>query len=178
MRSVSRKLMMRATLPLRQIVPEGFTFVSNQVVDKDLSATYEPVDALKLTLTRQDDFLMKEEKVRCVTLSTITGDIGVFPSHAYKITKIIPSVIVVEMLNGSFRKFFTSGGFAHINNEGSADVNTAECIPLEDLDAGLADRKLADAQAAVNAAKDEKAKAIAEIRVAVLEAAVNALKAH
>ena len=178
MRSVSRKLMMRATAPLLQSVPEGFSFLNNQVVDKDVSTNYEQVDFLKFTLTRQDEFIYKEEKVRCISLSTISGDIGVYPSHEYKITKIVPSVITVELPNGTTRKFFTSGGFAHINNEGSADVNTVECIPVEDLDVSLADKKLAEAQVALNGAKDDKAKAVAEIRVAVLEAAVAALRAQ
>jgi F-type H+-transporting ATPase subunit delta len=176
MRSISRKLMMRATAPLLQNVPEGFSYLNNQVVDKDVSAAYEPLDALKLTLTRQDEFIFKEEKVRCVTLSTLNGDMGIYPCHEYKIAKLVPSVINVEMLNGSFRKFFTSGGFAHINNEGSTDVNCTECIALEDLDLGLAEKKLADAQLALAGAKDDKAKAIAEIRLSVLEAAVTALK--
>jgi F-type H+-transporting ATPase subunit delta len=170
--------MMRASIPLRQQqVPEGFSFVHNQVVDKDVTASFEPNESLKFTLTRQDEFIFKEEKVRCVTLSTENGDIGVFPGYAYKIAKLIPSVIAVEMLSGQVRKFFTAGGFAQINNEGSTDINTAECIALEDLDVNLAEKKLVDANNAASSAKDDKAKAVAEIRISVLEAAIAALKA-
>lgn len=157
-------------------VPEGFQYQENKVVDKDVHAPYENLDTLRLTLTRQDEFLFKEEKVKCVTISGVNGDYGIFPGHAYKMAKLVPAPVVVEFADGTIKKFFSSGGFAQINNEGSCDINTVECIPLEDLDLPTAEKSLSAAQSEVTAAKDEKAKAIAEVRVSVLEAVISALK--
>jgi F0F1-type ATP synthase epsilon subunit len=174
-RSCAPRLMMRATLALRS-VPEGFSFTDNKVVDKDVHAAYENLETLRFTLTRQDEFIFKEQKVKCVTISGVNGDYGIYPGHAYKMAKLVPAPIVVENVDGTIQKFFASGGFAQINNEGSCDINTVECIPLEDLDLALAEKSLATAQAEVTSAKDEKEKAIADIRVGVFESIITALK--
>lgn len=155
---------------------EGFDYFERKVVDKDIHSNYEHKESLSLTLTRQDEFIMKEHNVRCVTLPTTNGETGVFPGHEYQIAKLIPAPIVVEMMDGSTRKYFTSGGFAHINNEGSCDINTVECIPFSDLDLESAEKALAEQQAALASAKDEHQKAVVEIRVEVLEAVIHALK--
>eukprot|EP00744_Colponema_vietnamica_P005210 GILI01007657.1.p1 GENE.GILI01007657.1~~GILI01007657.1.p1 ORF type:complete len:181 (-),score=49.66 GILI01007657.1:130-672(-) len=157
-------------------LPDGFTFAESKVVDKSLTDNYEHSDILRLTLTRQDEFLLKEEQVKTVTFSTEEGDMGVFPGHQYKIAKLKPSAISVEYADGTVKKYFTSGGFAHVNNEGSCDVNTVECIPFEDLDVAAAEKNLAIASAAASSAKDEKHKAVAEIRVGLLEAVIQAVK--
>lgn len=157
-------------------LPEGFSFAENKVVDKNLTDNYEHSDVLRLTLTRQDEFILKEEQVKTVSFSTEEGDMGVFPGHQYKIAKLKPSAIIVEYADGATKKYFTSGGFAHVNNEGSCDVNTVECIPFEELDVSAAEKNLAIASAAVSSAKDEKHKAVAEIRVGVLEAVIQAVK--
>jgi F0F1-type ATP synthase epsilon subunit len=167
--------LVKTTLPLLS-VPEGFSFLHQKVVDKDVNAPYENMDTLRLTLTRQDEFIFKEDKVKCVTVTGVNGEYGIFPGHSYKIAKLVPSPIVVEVTEGVQKKFFTSGGFVQINNEGSCDINTVECIPLEDLDLALAEKGLAKAQSDAASAKDEKSKAIAEIRVSVFEGVVSALK--
>jgi F0F1-type ATP synthase epsilon subunit len=166
---------MRSTLALRSL-GEGFNFFESKVVDKDVHAPYENQEVLRVTLTRQDEFIFKEEKVKCVTVSGVNGDYGIYPGHAYKMAKLVPAPIVVEYLDGTVAKFFTSGGFAQINNEGSCDINTVECIPLEDIDLSLAEKNLATAQGEVTSAKDDKAKAIAEVRVGVFESIIAALK--
>lgn len=177
-RSCSTRMIARATGLLMNShgVPEGFQYFESKVVDKDVSAPYENLETLRLTLTRQDEFLYKEEKVKCVTVSGVNGDYGIYPGHAYKMAKLVPAPIAVEFTDGTVKKFFVSGGFAQINNEGSCDINTVECIPVEDLDLSLAEKNLATAQTEVTSAKDEKAKAIAEVRVSVLESIISALK--
>ena len=170
--SVARAQSVRSAVTL----PEGFSFVESKVNDKPLTDNYEAMDVLRLTLTRQDEFIFKEENVKCVTVSTQNGDMGVFPGHAYKIAKLKPSPIAVEYTDGTTKKFFTSGGFIHINNEGSCDINTVECMPLSELDLASTEKELLAAQAAVTNAKDDRTKAVAEIRVEVLEAVVQVLK--
>lgn len=157
-------------------VPEGFEFIENKVIDKDVNASYENLETLKFTLTRQDEFLFKETPVKCLTLSGVNGEAGIFPGHAYEITKLVPAPLVVEFPDGKVKKYFTSGGFAHINNEGSCDINTVECIPLEELDLASAEKALADQQLALSKASDEKAKAIVEVRIGVIESVIHSLK--
>lgn len=157
-------------------LPEGFDFIENKVVDKDIHASYENLETMRLTLTRQDEFLHKETPVKCVTICGVNGESGIYPGHAYEITKLAPSPITVEMPDGAIEKYFTSGGFAHINNEGSCDINCVECIPFAELDLETAEKALAEQTAALGSAKDEKAKSVVEIRVEVLEGVVRALK--
>jgi F-type H+-transporting ATPase subunit delta len=154
-------------------LPLGFDYLDGRIQDKD--GPVEPAQSLSLTLTRQDEFIYKGYSVRHVQLSTLTGEIGVMPNHEYKITRLLPGVINVEESEGKFVKYFTSGGFAHINNDGQCDINTVECMPLEDLDLALAEKELAQAN---GKGTTEKEKAIAEAQVQVLEALVNALKAN
>lgn len=177
-RRCTSRFFMRASAPLLNShgVPEGFSFTESKVVDKDVNSPYENLEVLRLTLTRQDEFIYKEEKVKCVTVSGVNGDYGIYPGHSYKIAKLVPAPIVVEFADGTVKKFFTSGGFTQINNEGSCDINTVECIPLEDLDISLAEKSLANAQTEVTVAKDDKAKAIAEVKVGVIEAVIASLK--
>ncbi|ORC90693.1 ATP synthase, epsilon chain [Trypanosoma theileri] len=180
-RVFGRRLVSR-TLPLLQQVPhtlpEGFEYMEHKVVDKDIHASHENLETLRFTLTRQDEFLMREDPVKCVTVTGVNGEYGIYPGHAYKIVQLIPSTITVEYTDGKTQKFFVSGGFAHINNEGSCDVNTVECIPIEELDLAAAEGALAAQQASLGSAKDEKAKAVIEIRISVLESIISALKHH
>lgn len=172
-RLIASSLLLRNT---HRDMPEGFEFFEHKVQDKDIHANYENKDTLSLTLTRQDEFLLKEHPVRCVTIMSDSGENGIFPGHAYEIAKLIPAPITVEMPDGAIRKYFTSGGFAHINNEGSCDINCVECIPMSELDLEAAEKALAEQNAALGAAKDEKAKSVIEIRIGVLESVIQALR--
>nr|6F5D_H Chain H, ATP synthase subunit delta, mitochondrial [Trypanosoma brucei brucei] len=159
-------------------LPEGFEFMEHKVVNKDIHAPHENLETLRLTLTRQDEFLLREEPVKCVTVTGTNGEYGIYPGHAYKIVQLNPSPLTVEYTDGTTKKYFVSGGFAHINNEGSCDVNTVECTLLDDLDLAIAEKELAAQQAALGSAKDDKAKSVVEIRISVIEAVIAALKHH
>ncbi|KAG5498863.1 hypothetical protein JKF63_03152 [Porcisia hertigi] len=177
-RFCGRRLVAR-TLPLladHHGLPEAFDFIEHKVVDKDIHSAYENMETLRLTITRQDEFLFKETPVKCVTITGVNGESGIYPGHAYEITQMAPAPLSVEMPDGTVKRFFTSGGFAHINNEGSCDINCVECIPLAELDVDAAEKALAQQQSALTSAQDEKAKAVVEIRIGVLESVIQALK--
>lgn len=171
----------RPTAPLAQMgykVVQGFDYLDNKVKDRDISTPYEQQSTLRLTLTRQDEVILRQVPVKGVQLATTSGDLGVLPCHEYKISKLLPGVVSVEESDGKFTKFFASGGFAHINNEGSVDINTVECIPLEDLDLALAEKALVEASDLEKTGKTDKEKAIGQTQVSTLEAVIAALKAH
>lgn len=170
---------MACTLPLLNVMhelPEAFEFMEHKVVDKDIHASYENMETLRLTVTRQDEFIFNETPVKCVTISGVNGESGIYPGHAYEITQLAPAPLTIEMPDGTLKKYFTSGGFAHVNNEGSCDINCVECIPFAELDLETAEKSLAEQTTALGAAKDEKAKSVIEIRIGVLESIVQALK--
>ncbi|CAD2217902.1 F-type H+-transporting ATPase subunit delta [Angomonas deanei] len=177
-RLAQRRLMTRtaAFFAPAHNLPEAFEFFESKVVDKDIHANYENLETLRLTLTRQDEFLLKEHHVKCVTIAGVNGESGIYPGHAYEIVQLSPSPITVEHADGTVHKYFTSGGFAHINNEGSCDINCVECVPLAELDLEAAEKALAEQNNLLGQAKDEKAKSVVEIRVSVLEAVIQTLK--
>ncbi|GET90974.1 ATP synthase, epsilon chain, putative [Leishmania tarentolae] len=177
-RFLGRRLVARTSplLAAYQELPEAFEFIEHKVTDKDIHSAYENMETLRLTVTRQDEFLFKETPVKCVTIVGVNGENGVYPGHAYEITQLTPAPLTVEMPDGTVKKFFTSGGFAHINNEGSCDINCVECIPLAELDLDAAEKALAQQQSALSSAHDEKAKAVIEIRIGVLESVIQSLK--
>ncbi|CCW61495.1 unnamed protein product [Phytomonas sp. EM1] len=176
----SAQRMMSRTLGLLTSygVPEGFEFLEHKVVDKDIHANYENLETLKLTLTRQDEFIFNEKRVKCVTVAGTNGECGIYPGHAYKIIKLTPAPIIVELTNGAIKRFFASGGFAHVNNEGSCDINCIECIPFAELDLDAAEKALVEQNAILASSKDEKVKSVVEIRIGVLEGVIQALRSH
>ncbi len=170
-RGVTRRL-------LATTLPTGFSYLSDELKVKDLdpSATNPTLSVMELTLTRQEAALFKQEPVKSVMFNTTSGYIGINPGHEYKISKLLPGPIKIEITEGNFKTYFTSGGFAHMNNIGTLDINTAECIPIEDLDLALAEKELAAANELARGGKSEAEKAIGEVKVSVLEPLVATLK--
>ena len=170
-RGATRK-MLAATLPT------GFSYLAEETKVKDLdpSATNPTLETMELTLTRQEQAIFKQDPVKSVQISTTSGFLGIVPGHEYKISKLLPGPIKVETQNGEFKTYFASGGFAQMNNIGTVDINTVECVPLEDIDLALAEKELANAQNLATSGKDEIEKSIGEIKVQVLEAAIAAVK--
>ena len=154
-------------------INQGFEFLENRVKDEG-NTSAETAQNLTFTLTRQDEVIMNAAAIRSVRLSTLTGEIGVMPNHEYKVARLIPGVIQVEETEGNFTKYYTSGGFAHINSDGQCDVNTVECIPLDDLDVAVAEKLISELTTA--APSTDKGKAILDAQLQTLEPLVAALK--
>jgi F-type H+-transporting ATPase subunit delta len=171
LRCATRKL-------LAVTLPTGYSFLHDEMRVKDLepSAAHPTLQTMELTLTRQESAIFKQDPVKSVMISTTSGFLGIVAGHEYKISKLLPGPIRVEVTEGNFKTFVTRGGFAQMNNIGSVDINTVECIPVDDLDAGLAEKELAVQQEAARNGKDAVEKAIAEVKVSVLEAVLAAVK--
>ena len=171
----ARVLTARTPTLFRATLPEGFSFVE-KLADKDIATPFEVNPKVSVTFTRQDDLIMKQQLVDNVRLATSSGDIGVRSGHEYKIAKLVPGLITIEKDANHVEKYFTSGGFAHINNDGSVDINTVEAIPLSEFEPAYVDRELIKYKEDLKGAKGDKEKAIAEIYVSVYEALQTALK--
>ncbi len=94
------------------------------------------------------------------------GDFGVLPGHAPVIATVRPGVIDVHQGDRVENRLFVSGGFAEVNERGCT-VLSDEAYPVEALDRGdvearlaIAEEELADADS-----DDERTKAEAEIAV-------------
>jgi len=169
--------LIRATRPaFARTLPNGFDYVQTPPADVNTGATVELPTELKLTLTRQDEFLFAAKVVKSVTLSSANGRMGVLPGHEYEVEKLEPGVLDVELMDGKIDKYAVSGGFAHINTDGQVDIITAEAILTTKLDINLLEKELASAQ---DLAKngDEDSKVRGEIGVATLEPILESLKA-
>merc|ERR1719397_546790 len=116
---------------------------------------------MMVNITRHDEIVMAGVEALSVQLVTTSGYLGVNPGHEYKVSKLLPGVIKVEVTKDKFENFFASGGFAHMNNNASIDVACAECVPLRFLDLSLAEKELAAAQERAKSS-NEKEKAIGE----------------
>eukprot|EP00659_Diplonema_papillatum_P006359 gene6359-9743_t len=142
-----RKAESRLELPprRRQTLPNGFDFTDSPS-DVLTSASVDAPNELSLTLTRQDEFIYASQAMKSVTISTPEGKMGVLPGHEYVVEKLVAGIIEVENNEGKVDKFATSGGFAHINTDGSVDLQTAEAIPLSAFDLPTVEKELVAAQ--------------------------------
>jgi F0F1-type ATP synthase epsilon subunit len=168
-----------AATPLaRMTLPSGFGYQAKKIVDADASAQGETLTNLHFTLTRQDEALVAGVSVKSVTIHTTSGYLGVNAGHEYKVSKLLPGVIKVEVNDAQTDMYFAAGGFAHINNGGSLDINASECLKLDSFDLATAEKNLAAAEDMAKNGKSEKEKAVGEIQQSVLEPLVEALKAN
>ena len=178
LRALTRRSLVRVTLPLLKLesqLPTAFSFLDEHVEDPTLGGAYHHSDDLIVTLTRQDEYILRMHACRALTLETETGVIGVLHGHSYKIAKLVPGVIQIHTKDGKSEKYFTSGGFAHINPNGSCDLTTVECIPLEELDATMAEREMQRAnQNKVSGSAMQKQ--VGEIQASVCEKVIAALR--
>lgn len=176
-----RRFTSRITTPMMArsavTLPSGLGYVEPRIKDAADGGAYEAMEKFQLTITRHDEVLVRQADVKHVQIVTTSGELGVSAGHEYKISKLLPGLINVELPDGSFKKYFSAGGFAHINNAGSVDINCPECIPLDDLDLALAQKALTDTQAKKDAAgNSETMKVVYEVQVDVLESVISALK--
>eukprot|EP00672_Neobodo_designis_P014631 CAMPEP_0174856122 /NCGR_PEP_ID=MMETSP1114-20130205/35120_1 /TAXON_ID=312471 /ORGANISM="Neobodo designis, Strain CCAP 1951/1" /LENGTH=175 /DNA_ID=CAMNT_0016090899 /DNA_START=38 /DNA_END=565 /DNA_ORIENTATION=+ len=170
-RGVTRKLL-AATLP------QGHSYLADEMKVKDLDPSEQnpTLTTMELTLTRQESAIFKQDPVKSVQINTTSGYLGITPGHEYKVSKLLPGAIKVEVSEGTFKTYFASGGFAQMNNIGAVDINTVECLPIEYFDLATAEKELAAAKDLETNGKDDGQKAVGQIKVQTLEALVEAIK--
>lgn len=87
-----------------------------------------------------------------------------------------PGVVNVFEADGTSKKFFVSSGSVTVNDDSSVQVLAEEAHAIEFLDPSLCRDALTAAQAELNSASSEEAKAEAAIAVEVAEALVKAVE--
>jgi F-type H+-transporting ATPase subunit epsilon len=105
----------------------------------------ELVSPEKLLLSRQ---------VEMVVIPAAEGEMGVLPGHAPMIVALRGGVIRVVEGGKDAERLFVAGGFAEVTPE-RVTVLADEATPVEELSKAEAERRVAEADAAYNAATVE-----------------------
>eukprot|EP00667_Euglena_gracilis_P026959 EG_transcript_32956 len=121
-----------------------------------------------LTLTRQDEFILKQEPVAAITIRTNEGEMGVLAGHEYTVQQLAPGILEVEYEGGKKDQYVISGGFAHVNDTGVVDINTVEAVPLEEIDHEKLPKALEEARAK-SQSPDEAVRIQGEIALEIFE---------
>merc|ERR1712072_231084 len=100
-----------------------------------------------------------------VDLPTTEGRIGILPNHVPSIGTIAAGWATVFEQGGASQRVFVSSGSFTINADGSVSIACEEAVAEADIDMDLAKKELVAAQSAVAAAKDDLARAEAQIAV-------------
>mmetsp|Transcript_892 Transcript_892/g.1322 ORF Transcript_892/g.1322 Transcript_892/m.1322 type:complete len:159 (+) Transcript_892:132-608(+) len=107
--------------------------------------------------------------IKQVDVPSFSGSFGILPAHVPSLAVLKPGVVTVFEEGGETKKFFVSSGSVTINEDSSVQILAEEAHPLESLDASAAQKALSEAQAALNSASSDEAKAEAQIAVEVAE---------
>merc|ERR1711939_872661 len=112
---------------------------------------------LNFSLVLPDRALYEKADVDLVIVPASNGAFGIMKDHVPTIAQLDAGVLTVHN-GGEEDKFFVSGGFAIVREDG-ADVCAVEAVRVDDLDAAAINKGLSDAQAKLAGAKDDLAKA-------------------
>ncbi|KAH7525312.1 hypothetical protein FEM48_Zijuj06G0211500 [Ziziphus jujuba var. spinosa] len=112
--------------------------------------------------------------VDMVIIPATTGHMGVLPGHVATIAELKPGVLSVHEGNDT-TKYFISSGFAFIHANSYADIIAVEAVPLDQIDASLVQKGLAEFTQKLSSASTDLEKAEAQIGVDVHSALNSAL---
>ena len=121
--------------------------------------------------------LLLSEPVDMVVVPGSEGDFGVLAGHAPLISTVRPGVIETYAGKTVKDRIFVAGGFAEVTRE-RCTVLAEEALPVADLDRSAVEAEARTAREDIGLAKDaaeraaaERALAIAEAKLAVLQQA-------
>ncbi|QEN88444.1 F0F1 ATP synthase subunit epsilon [Labrys sp. KNU-23] len=113
--------------------------------------------------------------VESVVVPGSEGDFEVLSQHAPVMSTIRPGIIVVkETAGGSSRHLFVRGGFADVNPQGLT-ILAEQAVPIEELTPDKLSKEIAAAEAAVQAAEDDAAKTLADLKLGQIKELQKAL---
>ena len=119
---------------------------------------------LKFNLVCPHEAIMSQD-VDMVTVPGAAGSYGVLPGHVPIISQLKPGIVEVTVETGKIEKFFVSSGFAFMHATSVLDICALEAVKLEDLDIDAVKKGKAAAESELSSAKDDKAKAEAQIAI-------------
>lgn len=109
-----------------------------------------------------------------VMVPATTGQMGVLPGHVPTIAELKPGVLSVHE-GSDVTKYFVSSGFAFIHANSIADIVAVEAVPIDQIDASLVQKGLAEFTQKLSSATTDLEKAEAQIGVDVHSALNSAI---
>ena len=120
--------------------------------------------------------LLASKDVEMVVVPGELGDFGVLPRHSPLISTVRPGVISIYENRQVVEQIFVSGGFAEVTPV-RCTVLADEAMPLSEIDVAAAERTAQDAREDIRDAGDDAGRrAVAERRLAVAQAKIDAVK--
>lgn len=120
--------------------------------------------------------LLASKDVEMVVVPGELGDFGVLPRHSPLISTVRPGVISIYENRQVVEQIFVSGGFAEVTPV-RCTVLADEAMPLSEIDVAAAERTAQDARDDIRDAGDDAGRrALAERRLAVAQAKIDAVK--
>lgn len=113
-------------------------------------------------------------QVDMVMVPATTGQMGVLPGHVATIAELKPGILSVHE-GSEVTKYFVSSGFAFIHANSVADIVAVEAVPIDQIDASLVQKGLAEFTQKLSSATTDLEKAEAQIGVDVHSALNSAL---
>ncbi|XVE74157.1 hypothetical protein DITRI_Ditri11bG0176400 [Diplodiscus trichospermus] len=114
------------------------------------------------------------KEVDMVIVPATTGQMGVLPGHVATIAELKPGVLSVHE-GSEVTKYFISSGFVFIHANSFADIIAVEAVPLDQIDASLVQKGLAEFTQKLSSATTDLEKAEAQIGIDVHSALNSAL---
>ncbi len=131
-------------------------------------------DKVSFELASPEELVFSAD-VDMVVVPGTEGDFGVLPGHAPVIAMVRPGVIDVHQGDRVESRLFVSGGFAEVDGRGCT-VLSEEAYPVDALDRGDVEARLATAEEALADADTDDERAKAEAEIAVCRAMLAALE--
>merc|ERR1712100_50628 len=131
---------------------------------------------LNFNLVLPSAALYENAEVDLVVVPSTNGAFGIMKDHVPTIAQLDAGLLTVHS-SGEEDKYFVSGGFAIVKEDG-ADVCVTEAVRVEDLDEAAVKSGLSEAQCKLASASDDLAKAEAQITVATYMAMSSAIAAQ
>uniref|UniRef100_A0ACD5ULG9 Uncharacterized protein n=1 Tax=Avena sativa TaxID=4498 RepID=A0ACD5ULG9_AVESA len=183
--SISRRALATAPVPAEEGVDPAFV-ESWKKVTNIIEPPQTPMSAMKPRPPTPDSIPSKltvnfvlpykseiaNKEVDMIMVPATTGLMGVLPGHVSTIAELKPGVLSVHEGN-DVTKYFVSSGFAFIHANSITDVVAIEAVPLDQIDASLVQKGLAEFTAKLGSASTDLEKAEAQIGVDV-HSALNA----
>ncbi|NP_001087284.1 ATP synthase F1 subunit delta L homeolog [Xenopus laevis] len=132
--------------------------------------------AMSFTFASSTQVFYSGASVKQVDVPTLTGMFGILPAHVPTLQVLRPGLVTVFSDDGVATKYFVSSGSVTVNADSSVQLLAEEAVTLDMLDLSTAKSNLEKAQAELQSAGDEAAKAEALINVEASEAIVKALE--
>ena len=119
--------------------------------------------------------LLVSSKVDMVVVPGSEGDFGALAQHAPMITTVRPGVIDIHDGGKVSSSIFVAGGFAEVNEE-RITVLAEEAIPVGELTAEMAEARKKSAREALDDAKTDREKGLAQRQILIAEAMAAAVR--